>query len=181
MTRKSNQELLEDYLRWLEPQLQDEYGRPDKTYSDLLNVMAEQEFAYIVPMDDNRIADGLYLRVEFANEFHVAQRRMEQLGPCSFLEVLIALSRRLAFIAGGQAPGWAWQLLGNLELQRMSDPLSRAKRNKVQEIMNNVIQRKYSPDGTGGFFPLAWSDDDQTQIELWYQMNTYVEELHPEH
>jgi len=164
MPRRNNQEILSDYLRWLESQLRDEYERSDKTYSDLLNLMAQQEFVDIVPMDENRVADGLYLRVDFANEFSIPQHRMEQLGPCSFLEVLIALSRRLAFIAGGSAPGWAWQLLVNLELQRMSDPLSRAKRNKVQEIMHNVIQRKYSPDGTGGVFPFAWPDDDQTRL-----------------
>jgi hypothetical protein len=32
----------------------------------------------------------------------------------------------------------------------------------------------------GGLFPLAWTDDDQTQIELWYQMAEYIEEIHPE-
>lgn len=132
-------------------------------------------------MDDNRLVDGLDLRVEFARETHIRPRTMDNLGEGSFLEVLIGLSRQLAFIAGGEAPGWAWQLLSNLELHRLSDPLTTPKQRKAEEIMRVAMERTYSPDGTGGFFPLAWPDGDQTQIELWYQMNAFVEELHPEH
>lgn len=181
MTPRRNPNLPEDYLRWLEPQLRDEHGNPDKDYWDLLNVMFEKDFLVVVEMDDNRVVDGLDLRVEYARKHHIRPEVMQSLGAGTFLEVLIGLSRRLAFTAGGQAPGWAWQLLGNLELQRMSDPLTRQKRRKAQEIMDVAIQRTYAPDGTGGFFPLAYPDEDQTRIQLWYQMSAYIEELHPEH
>jgi hypothetical protein len=188
MMRRNSQALTEDYLRWLEPQLRDaDDGDPAKTYWDLLNVMFEKEFIQVVPMDDNRLVDGMDLRREFANGLRGARRlRMEvaevlQELPCSFLEVLLGLSRRLAFNAGGSAPGWAWQLLCHLELTRMSDPLTRHKQIKTQEILDTVIWRKYAPDGTGGFFPLAYPDEDQTKVELWYQMNAYIGELHPEH
>lgn len=181
MSRRISPITKENYLLWLEPQLRDEHGNPGKTYWDLLNVMFEREFVFVVPMDDNRIVDGLDLRMDFVRVNHIPLGRMPNLGPCSFLEVLIALSRRMAFIAGGQAPGWAWQLLCNLELDRMSDPFTRSKHRKTQEIMDTAIWRTYSPDGTGGFFPLMQPDDDQTRIELWYQMNAYIEELHPEH
>lgn len=174
-------QLREGYLRWLEPQLQDEQGNSGKTYWELLNMMFEKEFVFVDPMDENRAVDGLDLRVEFASEHRLRPHVLEDLAPCSFLEVLIGLSRRLAFAAGGTAPGWAWQLLGNLELHRMSDPLTRHKSRKVDEIMDAAIYRTYAPDGTGGFFPLAWPDDDQTKIEIWYQMHAYVAELHPEH
>lgn len=173
--------LTEDYLHWLEPQLRDEHGNPDRSYWDLLNIMFETEFVWQVPNDDNRLVDGMDLRAEFSHEFRVSRSKMLALGPCSFLEVLIGLSRRLAFAAGGSAPGWAWQLLNNLELHRMADPLSPAKQNKVRDILETVIWRNYSPDGTGGFFPLAWPDEDQTKVEIWYQMSAYTDELHPEH
>jgi len=181
MTRRPSLNLPEDYLRWLEPLLRDEYSDQTKTYWDLTNLMFQREFGWVVDRDRNRIQDGLDLRVEFAHLHRVRTEVMDPIGPCSFLEVLIGLSRRLAFTAGGEAPGWAWQLLGNLEFHRMSDPLSRHKQQKAEEIMSTVIERRYLPDGTGGFFPLAWPDDDQTQIELWYQLNAYVAELHPEH
>jgi hypothetical protein len=181
MSRTTSPNLIEDYLRWLEPQLRDEHGNPDRTYWDLLNAMFEKKFEWVLPMDENRMVDGLDLRTEYIHEAHIRPTSMRSLGPCSFLEVLIGLSRHMSFLAGGSAPGWAWHLLGNLELHRMWDPLSRPKYNKAQEIMDTVIFRKYSPDGTGGFFPLAWPEEDMTQIELWYQMNSYVGELHPEH
>lgn len=185
MTRRSDQNLRENYLRWLEPQLRDERDSPDKTYWDLLNLMFDTPYGWSVEKDDNRLADGLDLRVEFGRETtragFISLDKLDRLGPCSFLEVLIGLSRRLAFTAGGDPPGWSWQLIRNLELDRMWDPLTRPKQRKAIEVMDVVISRTYSPDGTGGFFPLAWPEDDQTRIELWYQMNSFVEELHPEH
>ena len=29
----------------------------------------------------------------------------------------------------------------------------------------------------GGFFPLAFPKEDQTKVEIWYQMSGYLEEL----
>lgn len=177
-----NDQLIEGYLRWLEPQLRDgRDNRGNKVYWDLLNLMFEKEFVVVNPMDENRAVDGCDLRVEFSREKRLRPNALEGLGSCSFLEVLIGLSRRVAFAAGGTAPGWAWTLLDNLELLRMSDPLSRFKARKANEIVDAVIHRNYMPDGTGGFFPLAWPDDDQTRVELWYQMHAYISELHPEH
>jgi hypothetical protein len=182
MPRRNRDQLRQEYLGWLEAQFRDEHGNPDKSYWDLLNLMFEKDFRWSHPMDENRAVDGLDLRVYFAREQGLLPSSMDFLGPqCSFLELLIGLSKRLAFLAEGNASGWAWNLLGNLELHRMWDPLTPAKRRRAEEIMDNVIERRYLPDGTGGFFPLAWPDDDMTQIELWYQMNAYVSELHPEH
>jgi hypothetical protein len=179
MSRRTNLELREEYLRWLEPQLTDDHS--GKTYWGLLNFMFDTQFDWFIDMDDNRMVDGLDLRVEFAREVHIRPKAMDSLGPCSFLEVLIGLSRRLAFAAGGEAPGWAWELLTNLELHRLSDPLTPPKQRKAEDIMRVAMKRTYAPDGTGGFFPLAWPDGDQTEVELWYQMNAFIEELHPEH
>lgn len=182
MSRRTNQELKEDYLRWLEPQLIDPAGnRNGNSYWGLIELMFSMPFTWSVEQDDNRLMDGLELRVEFANLSRLSQRTMHNFGPCTFLEVLLGLSRRLAFAAGGNAVGWAWELLTNVELHRMSDPLTPGKQRRAEEIMLRVIGRTYAPDGTGGFFPLAWPDGDQTRIELWYQMNAFIAEIHPEH
>lgn len=184
--------LAEDYLGWLAPQIRADDGlsNPNREYWGLLSIMFEKEFTWQVPYDDNRVIDGLYLRTEFcyANNIPSRDRRKEPLRsfldkqypdpPCSFLEVLIALSRRLAFQAGKQsAPGWAWILLSNLNLHRMSDPLSRTKARRANDILDRCIRRTYSPDGTGGFFPLERPNEDQTQVEIWYQMAAYIDEL----
>lgn len=173
--------LSEDYLRWLAPQIRDEQYSQDKTYWDLLSIMFEKPFESLVPNDDNRMVDGTDLRLEFCYSQNIRVDALKNLGPCSFLEVLIGLSKRLAFAAGGRAQGWAWQLILNLELSKMSDPLNRRKVRRVDDILDTVIQRTYDPDGCGGFFPLAWPDEDQTQKELWYQMAAYIDEIHPEH
>lgn len=173
--------LAEDYLRWLEPQIRDKHGNPNRTYWDLLIIMHEKEFVWLIPNDDNRLVDGLDLRVEFAYANHIRSDALRNVGPCSFLEVLIGLSRRIAFAAGGKAPGWAWQLLNNLELHRTADPVSRRKATFVNDVLDTVIWRTYAPDGSGGFFPLNGSDEDQRQIELWYQMSAFIDEIHPEY
>lgn len=172
--------LSEDYLHWLAPQIREEQAAPGKDYWGLLTIMYEKEFVWVVPHDENRIGDGLDLRTEFFNQKNIPMHRRDALGPCSFLEVLIGLSRRLAFAAGGNAPHWAWELVTNLELQRMSDPLSPRKAQRVGDILEACIFRNYTPDGQGGFFPLAWPNEDQTEVELWYQMAAYIDELHPD-
>jgi hypothetical protein len=127
----------------------------------------------MVPNDDNRVEDARQLRVEFAKTH----------GPpgASVLEVLVGLSRRLAWVASGTSEGWAWQLLCNLELHKFRDPISSRKVQRVNDILYALIWRTYDPDGSGGFFPLLHSEKDQRQIEVWYQMHAYVRELHPDY
>lgn len=172
--------LTEDYLRWLEPQIRDKHGNPEKNYWDLLKLMFETEFVPLVPYDENREADGRELRAEFCHQRDLPLDALDELDSASFLEVLIGLSRRMSFAAGGHPRGWAWQFLVNLELHRMADPLSRRKIKQAEDILDVCINRTYGPDGVGGFFPLAWPDQDQRKVELWYQMAAYIDELHPE-
>jgi hypothetical protein len=146
-------------------------------------MMFEKEFIWLVANDDNRLVDGLELRVEFCHQQNIPMDRVSAFltksrpnPPCSFLEVLIGLSRRLAFNAGGRANGWAWVLLHNLELHRITDPVGRAKERRADGIMEKCIWRKYDPDGRGGFFPLESADEDQRQVEIWYQMAAYINE-----
>lgn len=169
-------DLLDTYLGWMEPQT-GTLSQP-RTYSDLLHLMMWKEFVWLVPNDDNRIADGLDIRREF---FQKTGLKGDLDMPCSVLEVLVGLSRRLSFAAGGEAPGWTWQLICNLELHKMPDPIRRRKSILVNEILETLIWRNYAPDGQGGFFPLIDTDVDQTKIEIWYQMAAYVEEIHPEY
>lgn len=174
--------LTEDYLRWLAPQIREDDGlsNPNKTYDGLLELMFETKFAFLdsIPRDENRMGDGCALRYEFCNERDMTTDSLIFLGPASFLEVLIGLSRRLAFTAGHKsAPGWAWVLLANLNLHRAADPITRPKARKVSQTLERCIWREYEPDGFGGFFPLREPREDQRQVEIWYQMAAYVSEM----
>lgn len=159
-----------EYYEWLVSEIR---VPRNKTYNDLFNRMHNLEFVWTVPHDDNRLQDGLDLRVEFLNG---ATSRLT-LNAATTLEVLVALSRRLAFTAGGEAPYWAWQLVKNLKLAKAHDPWTERKAQSVEEILERLIWRQYQYDGSGGFFPLQYPKEDQTRVEIWYQMQAYVIEM----
>ena len=177
--------LSEDYLRWLAAQIRgDDDGNPGRTYDGLLTIMFEKEFIWRIANDDNRLVDGLELRVDFCHQagVHLGDAgaflsKAHPVPPCSFLEVLIALSRRLEFNAGGRASGWAWVLINNLTLHRLGDPVGRGKARQIHDILDRCIWRNYEPNGAGGFFPLHRPFEDQTQVEIWYQMSAYIGEM----
>lgn len=161
-----------EYYEWLISQI---HIPNNKTYLYLFERMHNLEFFWTVPNDDNRVHDGLDLRGEFLNG---TRRKLSIDGDgVSILEVLVSLSRRVAFTAGGDAPQWAWKLLKNLHLTKMFDPLSDDNIERIDEILDAVVWRTYRRDGQGGFFPLKNAVDDQTKIEIWYQLNAYVMEM----
>lgn len=155
------------YYEWLVSQI---HIPNDKTYMGLFEIMHNYDFVWTVPNDDNRVQDGLDLRTEFLDG---TRKHIEREG-VSMLEVLVALSRRVAFTAGGEAPGWAWRLLKNLRLTKAYDPMTDDKASRVTDILEAVVWRTYRRDGFGGFFPLRDPHDDQTKVEIWYQLNAYV-------
>jgi hypothetical protein len=181
-TRRTER-LAEAYFHWLVEQVREEGTvHQRKTYWDLLRLMHSKEFVWMPESgnDDNRIEDGKDLRVEFFHDNGVDGDK-EMFGPASVLEVLIGVSRRLAWSAGDGAEGWAFELLRNLKLDKMTDPLSPIRARKADDIMETLIWRNYDPDGCGGFFPLAWPSKDQRRVEIWYQMQEYIGEIHPEY
>lgn len=171
------------YLEWLSLQVNVQHGRTtDKDYSGLFRLLNKTEFVWKVPNDDNRVADGLDLRMEFVNYvgeqgLYVDDTNAHLSDGASVLEVLIGLSRRLSFEADGTAEGWAWQLIENLGLNLMFNPITRRKEGFIESVLTDLVWRTYKADGQGGFFPLAWPKKDQRTVELWYQMAAYIEEI----
>jgi len=137
--------------------------------------MHNVEFVWLVPNDDNRVEDCRELREEF-----LYQKKTKwdiSLPWVTFLEVLVALSRRVAFNAGGDAESWAWRLIKNLRLNKACDPLTEAKIKRIEDTLYSLVWRTYHPSGKGGFFPLKYPDKDQTKLEIWDQMNAYIIEM----
>lgn len=169
-----------EYFIWLTLQIE---INSSKQYSDLLERLHNTEFVWVIPHDDNRVSDGLDLRTEFLDGTVGWQHEDIMELPimtgkgASVLEVLIALSRRCAFICGGEAPWWAWQLMGNVGLFKFSNPLTRAKAEKLDDVLEALIWRTYKRNGEGGFFPLTDPKEDQTKLEIWHQMNQYAMEI----
>lgn len=149
-----------------------------KRYTLLLEHLWRKEYYSILPNDQNRVKDGLFLRRE-VNEG-------QDFGPCRVLEMLIALSRRMEFQLYGTDydktyKDLFWELVNNLDLIKF-DNIEAAKDAmylEIDHILTNWIERRYSPDGYGGVFPLnKWKKDDgkQTEVEIWYQMMLYLSE-----
>lgn len=159
-----------EYYEWLISQI--EVPNNGRTYTELFDLMHNMEFVWTVPNDDNRVQDGLDLRNEFIN----GEKLELAMAGVTFLEVLIGLSRRAAFTAGGTPQRWAWKLIKNIRLNKNPDPLTPEQSQKVVECLEDVIWRTYKYNGVGGFFPLKNPNEDQTKVELWYQLNAYVNE-----
>lgn len=173
-----NQPLDELYLNWLYDQVGNSKLRsPARTYWSLFRQLYTREFVWLVPNDDNRCADGKDLRLEFCAIYHLdlVDPRWMELG-CSTLEMMVALSRKLAFEAEGEPREWFWQLISNLGLGRCTDAWYRVTLGEehVEEVIDTLIFRTYSYEGDGGLFPLRNADRDQRQVEIWYQMNAYI-------
>jgi hypothetical protein len=138
----------------------------------LLDRLYAREFSWTVPNDDNRVEDGLDLRAEFTGGPHhdVNHRGV------TVLEIIVGLSRRLQFNAEGNAKDWAWKLIENIGLDSMNDPLSGRDEQMIADVLDQVIWRTYDRNGNGGFFPLVDPPEDQTRVEIWYQMSAYIYE-----
>lgn len=169
--------LEESYFHWLYNQVAPlRLKNPARTYWDLLGRLHHKEFVYFVPNDDNRAAEGKYLRYEFINGLPPAQQLADEawmnLG-CSMLEMLIALSRRLSFLTGGAAGEWFWHFMENLGLRGCTDATPGSPQ-MIDLALNCVIERTYDTCGNGGLFPLRETNIDQRSVEIWEQMNYYL-------
>lgn len=165
------------YLNWLHDQVGGvKTRRKNLTHWSLFKQLYETIFVAIVPHDENRIADGRDLRYEFLAEAEDEQGNLEWMRlPCSMLELLVVLSRHLAFEMDDNENIWFWHLIEVLKLEQYDDQhYDKAAQRVISKTLDRVIWRTYAPDGKGGLFPLHDPHRDQRKIELWYQLNAYL-------
>ena len=170
-----NEQLDELYIQWLYSQVASVRLRnPSRTYWRILRQLYVKEFIWIIPNDDNRVEDGRDLRYEFIEELGLRDIDEAWLRQgCSFLEMLIGLSRRLSFEDDGEPRTWFWKLMENLNLEQYNDN-ALIPEQEVDDILDTVIFRTYRRDGRGGLFPLRNARYDQRDVEIWYQLSAYL-------
>lgn len=173
-----NEPLDELYLRWLYAAIGSvKLRNPSRTYWALARQLYTKEFVWIIPNDDNRVEDGRDLRYEFMDDcgIQTVDGEWMDLG-CSMLEMLVSLSRHLAFEDGRIEPrGWFWRLMENLDLEEYTDRNYNGHQDAINEVLDRIIWRTYSYDGReGGLFPLENPHQDQREVEIWYQLNAYL-------
>lgn len=165
------------YFQWLYRQVGKGGNNRNKTTWKPLRQLYQKEFVWLTPNDDNRVADGVDLRWEFVNYSQLSEVDARWMGMgCSVLEMLVGLSRRLAFQTSQKPEHWFWVLMANLGLSHYCDSNYDGSFADIDEVLEALIYRNYSPSGRGGLFPLRHPDEDQRGVEIWYQMAAYLYE-----
>jgi hypothetical protein len=133
-----------------------------------------ESFHHFVPNDDNRASEGQGLRDKFMDDEERQMIRQSYFRPCSVLEMLIALSERMAFElfnpmeeSDPDVPNCFWEIINNLKLKPNQSNAA---------IIHRLNKREYMESGLGGMFPLEDHREDQRAVEIWYQMMAYINE-----
>lgn len=173
MTRDS---IINEYFEWMFELVCDRTYKI--SYRKLMMHLHGIEFRYFVPNDDNRAEDGINLRNRFALEKGYSNIIHYLDGPCSVLEMMIALSVRCEehiaddSTVGDRTGQWFWNMLVNLGLGPMTD--THFDRDFTDEIIDIFLNREYEPNGEGGLFTVDDCDYDLREVEIWYQMCWYL-------
>lgn len=171
----------DEYFNWLfELVYEGRYTAPGP-YSKLLTHLHDTEFRYSIPNDQNRAEDGVDLRWRFVCDKDCRSRYPYLAGPCSMLEMLVALAIRCEESImdeahmGDRTAQWFWGMIVNLGLGPMVDYHYDAK--EVDQCINRFLNREYSPDGRGGLFTIRGCDRDLRTVEIWYQLCWYLDSI----
>lgn len=165
------------YFNWLIGKIKGVY------YEELLWTMYDTDFkAPDESLDHNRVVDGLRLRDEFKAE--TRGNFKVKTGPCSFLEMLIALARRLEFDVmqeskyGDRTVDWFWMFIENMGMSQATNEMWNLTWERYVSRRLGKIQRKtYTRNGTGGLFVVnEHPDEDLRQIDIWWQLMWWVDE-----
>ena len=166
--------LVNGYLKWLRDQL---IGENTKDYNFLLDRLAATEFYALLEKDENRAADGVYLRYKYCEQKPKCEYDMlnAEMGSCRILEMLLALSVNGAMQISYEKTNISyvdlfWIMIKNLDLGRftdenvvkMDDPVC-----EINEILHNFLDRKTALFGI---------QKNVSILELWEQLQSWIVE-----
>lgn len=181
MTEK---ELNNEYFEWMCQLVCNERYSRGLSYQKLLRHLHNIDFQYVIPMDGNRAEDGIDLRYRFGYEKSYEGPMIASFldnRSCSVLEMLIALAFRCEENimnnpdVGNRMDQWFWNMIVNLGLGSMSD--SRFDPKYTDDVIFRFMDRKYKRDGEGGLFTIEHCKYDMRSVEIWYQMNWYLDSI----
>lgn len=177
----NKQHIREEYFEWMYELVCCGRYHKENSYRKLLSHLHDIPFTYNIPKDENRAEDGIGLRYRFAY-FHKYPDTVETMisGPCSVLEMMVALSIRCEDIMddpdlGDRTGQWFWKMIVNLGLGGMYD--ARYDRNRVDEAIYIFLNREYEPDGRGGLFRVKNCEYDMRKFEIWIQTLWFLDTI----
>lgn len=167
-----------EYFEWLYDSVNGKRALKQYSFRKLLTRLHDTEFRYSILRDQNRAEDGMDLRYRFARS-HPSNLSVNTItgyldGPCSVLEMMVALSIRCEEnimddpTLGDRTAQWFWIMIVNLGLGGMSD--GRYERQFVDDAINRFLDRNYEPDGRGGLFKVSNCEVDLRNVEIWSQL-----------
>lgn len=158
------------YYDWLLEQIK--YDPGDYCYDYLFELMMSVPFRWSVPNDDNRAADGIQLRYIFMEKEGWNTMPLDG-EPCTVLEMLIALARRIEndIMWDGEVnrtSRWFWEMIDNMGF-------SEVERRDYLRVINLFLDRKYQKNGLGMLFPCVIFDDHvKNDVQIWDQAQQYL-------
>lgn len=175
--------LLDNYFEWLINYVSEDGRKGNMSYRLLFEHLHHERFYYLLQMDRNRAQDGIDLRYRYASQYHdtdyIYNTLCDTIGDCTVLEMILSL----AIICeesimddpeyGNRTSQWFWSMLRSLGVGNMDD--SHYDFDKVDFIVRRFLDRKYMPDGRGGLFTIRNCEEDMRDVEIWYQMNWYLD------
>jgi hypothetical protein len=173
-------DLREDYFEWIYDTVCRGRFAKENSYRELLTYLHSVEYTWILSDDVNRAEDGEEgLRWRFAYENHI-QIRHELDGPCSVLEMILALAYKCEEIMDDAAVGdrtvqWFWKMINNLGLSGMTD--RRFDLLYVEDTVQRFLNREYEPDGHGSLFVIRNCRYDLRDVETWTCMLWYLDSI----
>lgn len=159
-----------DYYLWLDSLVN------DGNHERLIRYLYEQPYRWQFTLDENRAAGGINLRRNYAYNNGIDFRDVGN-GPCSILEMLIALADRMVDILTMEIRDWFWDLIRNLGLKQFDD--YRFDERRVTYILNGWLDRNYDSMGNGSLFPLRNYNGDVRTLDILSQMNIWINENYP--
>ena len=180
----------EEYFDWLCAQVG--ANRPPG-YRKLCSQLHQKIFRWKIHNDDNRCYDGQALRDQFVELLHLDESHVEVRyflkGDCTVLEMLVALAKRIdeqmfdLKSHENRTGKWFLEMITNLRLDGCADSTTRDDRldpvaeAAVDDVLERFMERTYDFYGRGGLFPLKRRPpEDQTDVEIWYQLMRYLDE-----
>lgn len=172
---------IKSYFDWLCERvgIQDKYIK-DSQAIDILYTTAFkvcEKYYEQVALDESRIKDALSMRERFMNDsdfepmFDVRFLLGVGLSDASIFEIMVALADRMVYNCSDSInSNEAFFIM----FKNLFSGIDENDVKKLQERVQNFLNREYDKDGTYGLFPLKNSKKDQRKVEIWYQMMAYI-------
>lgn len=153
-------------------------------YERLLVALNDTRFYFTIPLDENRLIDGVQLRYRFAYENGISNDIVSnELGnnECSMLEMMVALALRgeehIMYDPdlGNQLSSWFSEMLRSLKIDTMTN--QNFDQQWIDYRLDSLLNHEYEPNGSGGLFTINNPRQDMRKVEIWYQMCWYLDAI----